>query len=253
VRQTYGSLRESIRQYRGERGATSMRRVIVATKARIVAMTCLAVAVASSAQTLSLNNLEGLRAHKVMIEVSSHNGRAAVHVTDEGEFLGNNEDKLVIVDQVQFRDGVIEVSLAGAPGSHAGEGARGFVGIAFRVAPDASEFEAFYLRPTNGRANDQIRRNHSAQYISYPDYPWYRLREETPGLYESYVDLVPGEWTRVRIEVSGTNARLFVHGAEQPSLIVNDLKLGGERSDAVGLWIGPGTDAYFADLSVNQQ
>jgi hypothetical protein len=46
------------------------------------------------------------------------------------------------------------------------------------------------LRPTNGRADDQVRRNHSTQYISYPDFPWYRLREETPGMYESYSDSI---------------------------------------------------------------
>jgi len=80
------------------------------------------------------------------------------------------------------------------------------------------------IRPTNGRADDQLRRNHSAQYISFPDYEWQRLRAEAPGQYESYVDLVPGEWTRVKVEVSGVKARLYVHDASQPSLIVNDLK-----------------------------
>ena len=68
-------------------------------------------------------------------------------------------------------------------------------------------------------------------------------------MYETYVDLVPGEWTRVKIEVSGEQARLYVHDAEQPVLVVNDLKLGNSEG-AIGLWIGPGTDAYFADLSV---
>jgi len=204
----------------------------------------------SLSQNVRLDRLDGLRSHRVAMEVSSHRGYASVHVTDQGEFLGNNEDKLVILDDVQFQDGTIEVNLAGAPGGHAGEAARGFVGVAFRVAEDASSFEAFYLRPTNGRADDQLRRNHSSQYISYPEYPWRRLREETPGVYESYVDLVPDEWTQVRIEVSGERASFYVHGAEQPTLVVNDLKLGAERSGSVGLWIGPGTDAHFRDLRI---
>ena|SRR5258708_28541659 len=42
-----------------------------------------------------------------------------------------------------------------------------------------------------GRADDQLRRNHSTQYISEPEWPWPRLRSEAPGVYESYVDLVP--------------------------------------------------------------
>lgn len=200
-------------------------------------------------KTLSLNSLEGLRTHKVLVEVLTHDDRTAVHVTDSGEFQGTNEDKLVLLEELQFQDGAIEITLAGAPGSHATGAARGFVGIAFRVAADVSSFEAFYLRPTNGRADDQLRRNHSAQYISYPEYPWHRLREETPSMYESYVDLVPGEWTEVKIEVSGVQARLYVHGAEQPTLIVNDLKLGSQKG-AIALWIGPGTDAYFTNLRV---
>ena len=203
---------------------------------------------ATIGQEVALDSLEGLRVLNVSVEESTHNGRAAVHVTDAGsEDAG--EDKLVILDAVQFQDGVIEIDIAGAPGSHAGAGARGFVGVAFRVAADVSTFETFYLRPTNGRADDQLRRNHSAQYFSFPEYPWRRLREETPGVYESYVDLVPGDWTQVRIEVSGEQALLYVHGTEQPSLIVNDLKL-GNATGAIGLWIGPGTDAYFSDLKV---
>jgi hypothetical protein len=102
--------------------------------------------------------------------------------------------------------------------------ARGFVGIAFRVSGNGSHFECFYLRPKNGRAEDQLQRNHSTQYISVPGYPWNKLREESPGKYESYVDLVAGQWTKVKIEVSGTKARLYVNGSEQPVQIVNDLK-----------------------------
>jgi hypothetical protein len=108
---------------------------------------------------------------------------------------------------------------------------------------------ASYLRPTNGRADDQLRRNHSTQYISYPDYPWYRLREESPAVYESYTDLVPGAWTPVKIVVSGQRAELYVNRAEQPCLIVNDLKLGATRGQ-IALWIGAGTEAYFSTLVI---
>lgn len=129
------------------------------------------------------------------------------------------------------------------------EGARGFVGIAFRLR-DTETYDAFYLRPTNGRAEDQERRNHSVQYISHPDWSWFRLRKETPGKYESYVDLVPGEWTKVRIEVNGERARLYVHDNQQPTLIVNDVKSGTNAKGAVALWIGPGTVAHFRNLTV---
>ena len=94
-----------------------------------------------------------------------------------------------------------------------------------------------------------MRRNHSVQYVSSPDYPWYRLRKENPGVYESYADIVAGEWTKVRIEVEGTKARLYVNGAAQPSLIVNDLKLGEGRGQ-VALWTTVETDGYFSNLTV---
>jgi hypothetical protein len=70
------------------------------------------------------------------------------------------------------------------------------------------------------------------QYISHPECPWYLLRKETQGRYESYVDLVAGEWTTIRIEVDGRRARLYVHGHEQPTLIVNDVKSGATRRGA---------------------
>jgi hypothetical protein len=82
------------------------------------------------------------------------------------------------------------------------------------------------LRFTNGRAEDQLRRNHAAQYVSEPDFPWFRLREESPGVYESYVDIEPKAWTKLKVVVAATKAQLYVNGAAQPCLIVNDLKLG---------------------------
>ena len=97
-----------------------------------------------------------------------------------------------------------------------------------RVSPFARrlKYECIYLRPTQGRADDQLRRNHSVQYISHPEYPWERLRKENPSQYETYTDLVPGEWTKVKIEVKGNKARLWVNGSDQPTMLVNDLKLG---------------------------
>ena len=159
-------------------------------------------------------------------------------------------EQLAAIDGLDFTNGVIEAEIAGALASEAAEGARGFVGIAFRLRNDMKTYDAFYLRPTNGRAEDQERRNHAVQYISHPDWPWARLRKETPSRYESYVDLVPGVWTRVKIEVRGDRARLYVHGHEQPTLIVNDVKSGADGKGAVALWLGPGTVAHFRNLTV---
>ncbi len=202
-------------------------------------------AMLAGASLASGQTVDKLELHKVRAESVVYRGKRAVHLTQTPDAKG--EDTLAIVAGAQFQDGTIEVEVAGAPASGAFGGARGFIGVAFRVHADASKFELLYLRPTNGRAEDQLRRNHSTQYVSFPDWPWHRLRQEASGLYESYVDLEPGVWTKVRIVVNGTKARLFVHGAQQPCLLVNDLKLGPTKG-AIGLWVGPGTDGYFANL-----
>ena len=200
------------------------------------------------AETLSLEKME---LHNVKAESVTYHGRAAMRVTDAGaEGLGD-AGRLAMVPGSALQDGTIEVNLAGDTAPDAPAGFRGFVGIAFRVATDRAHFECFYLRPKNGRSEDQLQRNHSAQYISIPGFPWEKLRAETPGKYESYVDLAPGEWTRVRIQVAGTRARLFVNGADQPTLVVNDLKQ-PPVNGAIALWVGPGTIAHFSELKISK-
>ncbi|MBP6820440.1 MAG: hypothetical protein KA368_02800 [Acidobacteria bacterium] len=202
-------------------------------------------------KSIPLDALKNQKPRNVKVENAEHKGRKALRVTDDAPATADDGDRLLILTAADFSDGIIELELSGQVMPNAGETARGFVGIAFRVANDAAKFECFYLRPTNGRAEDQVRRNHSTQYISFPDFPWQKLRKEFPEKYESYVDLVPGDWTKVKIEVRGTKARLFVHGVSQPVLIVNDLKL-GESKGTIGLWVGPGTVAHFSDLQITQ-
>ncbi len=189
-----------------------------------------------------------LKLINVEAQTVEYRGKSALRVR-EAPGAAIEADTLAVIPGLKLANGTIDVDLAGAPRADAFEGARGFVGIAFRVQEDPLRYECFYLRPTNGRAESQLRRNHSTQYVSHPDFPWHRLRQESPGLYESYVDLMPEEWTHVKIVFSGTEARLFVHGAEQPCLIVKDLKL-GDTEGGIALWIGAGTEAHFADLRV---
>lgn len=202
------------------------------------------------AQTISLDAMDQLKLVNVKAETVTFKGRKALRVSDTAAAGTGDEGRLVILPKTDFQDGIIEVDLAGEPGPAAGEGARGFVGMAFRVASDASRFECFYLRPTNGRAEDQVRRNHSAQYISKPGFPWPFLRKNFPEKYETYVDLVAGEWTKVKIEVRGEKARLYVNGVEQPTMLVNDLKQ-GQSKGAVAFWIGPGTVAHFSNVRIS--
>ena len=202
------------------------------------------------ADSISLEMPDKLKLLNVKTETVTFKGRKALRVLDAAPPATGDEGRLVILSNTDFQDGTIEVDLAGELGPGASDTARGFVGIAFRVAADASRFECIYLRPTNGRAEDQLRRNHSVQYISIPGFPWELLRKDFPGKYETYVDLIPGEWTRVKINVRGKGARLFVNGVEQPTFLVDELKQGQTRG-AVALWIGPGTLAHFANLRIS--
>ena len=203
------------------------------------------------AQRISLDTPEQLKLVNVKAETVNFKGRKALRVRDAAPAGAGDEGRLVVLPKIDFQDGIIDVDLAGEPGPGAPEGARGFVGIAFRVAADESRFECIYLRPTNGRAEDQVRRNHSVQYISIPGFPWPLLRKQFPEKYETYVDLVPAEWTKVKIEVRGEKARLYVNGAEQPTLLVNDLKQ-GQSKGSIALWIGTGTLAHFSNLRISQ-
>ena len=201
------------------------------------------------AQSVSLDSPDQLKQINVKVETVTFKGRKALRVRDAAPAGSGDEGRLVVLPKTDFQDGIIEVDLTGEPGPNASETARGFVGIAFRLAADQSRFECIYLRPTNGRAEDQVRRNHSVQYISIPGFPWPLLRKDFPEKYESYVDLVAGEWTKVKIEVRGEKARLYVNGVEQPTLLVNDLKQ-GQTKGSVALWVGPGTLAHFSNLRI---
>lgn len=187
--------------------------------------------------------------HNVKAEAVSYRGQKAMRIVDAATNAGDDVSRIAIVKGSSFENGTIEVSLSGDTLPTASPTARGFVGIAFRVSGDASHYECFYLRPKNGRAEDQLQRNHSTQYISVPGFPWNKLREATPGKYESYVDLIPGEWTKVKIKVAGADAQLYVNGSEQPVLVVHDLKQ-TPQAGAIALWVGPGTIAHFTDLSL---
>lgn len=199
---------------------------------------------------LPLTSTERLQRGTTSARAVSFAGARAIQATQASD----GPEGFILVEGITFGDGVIEIDVAGRPGAGASEAARGFVGVAFRVQPgengEAPRYDAFYLRPTNGRAIEQERRNHAAQYISHPEWTWSRLRRESPSRYEAYVDLEPDRWTRLRIEVAADTARLFVHGQAQPTLIVNDLKTGPYATGGVGLWVGPGTVAHFRDLRV---
>jgi hypothetical protein len=212
----------------------------------------LPVALAAQPKNYPLTSAAGLRLHNVVAEPATLQGKPGLKVAMSEAAPQLTDERLALITDLEFGDGVIEAEIAGDVRPDGFADARGFVGIAFRVQSDLRTYDAFYLRPTNGQADDQLRRNHSTQYVHHPEWTWSKLRQDFPAKYESYVDLTPGTWTKVKIEVRGDKARLYVTNMEQPTLIVNDLKSGAEGKGAVALWIDVSTIAHFRNLTISK-
>jgi len=203
----------------------------------------------ATAQKINLKTAK-LEAINVTLSFEKVNGKKAARVLVDTTIKGFDEPTFVKLKDVNFKNGTIEVKVLSRLAHNAPEWARGFIGLAFRIDEKNTQFESIYIRPTNGRANDQVRRNHSIQYFAYPDFKFDRLRKESPEKYESYADMGLNEWITLKLEVQDAGARLFINGNKQPALIVNDLKLGGNNAGSIGLWVGNWTEGYFRDLKI---
>jgi hypothetical protein len=202
------------------------------------------------AQNTRFENFD-LKPVQVNMSVVNIEGKKAVRVSRDTAIQGADIPTFVRLSNTgDFSNGTIEVMLLSRLLPTADATARGFIGLAFRINKDNSRFECIYIRPTNGRAEDQLRRNHSTQYFSYPDYKFDRLRKEAEGKYESYADMGLNEWIQMKIVVQHAQAKLYLNDNPLPVLIVNDLKLGADNSGAIGLFVDSGTDAFFRDIKV---
>jgi hypothetical protein len=184
------------------------------------------------------------------VKIDQFEEKEVVRVTKDPKVQAVDEPTFAKLIGSDFKNGVIEVTVLSKLLENAPDFARGFIGVAFRIDESNSKFEGIYIRPTNGRADDQLRRNRSTQYFSYPDFKFDRLREEVPGKYESYADMGLNEWIKIRVEVRDEKAKLYLNETSQPVLVVNDLKHGMESSGGIGLWVDIGTDGYFTDLRI---
>jgi hypothetical protein len=197
------------------------------------------------AQTFALTDTAGLVARNVKVESVEYQGRKAVRLTKDPDAA----DGFALLPGTDFQDGTIEADIALKITTPPGVRMPGFFGIAFRARPDASRYEVFYLRPRNSQSEDQLMRNHSAQYASEPDFDWYPLRRQWPGVYESWADLQTETWTHVKIEVAGRSARLYLNGSANPTLVVDGLK-GEDLHGAVALWGYAGEESYFSNVRI---
>ena len=202
----------------------------------------------SNAKTFALTDATAVVPVNVKAAAAEYKGRKAVLITNDP-----SKDGFALLKGVDFQDGTIEGDIAlkitAPPGPPGVRTSPGFVGIAFRARADASRYELFYLRPGNSISDDQSMRNHSVQYSYVPDQGWLILRRRWPWVYETWADLKMETWTKIKIEVKGRSAKLFVNGSEQPSLVVDGLK-GDDLRGGIALWSYPDQEAYFSNFHV---
>lgn len=199
-------------------------------------------------QTIDITNIQNLDINGLHVKKVEYKGLDCIEAFLDDPSL---RERFIEIPDVKFKDGIIELELTGEPGKYANELSKGFVGLVFHIQND-STYEGFYLRPVNSVDKNQLQRNHSVQYISHPRYTWQLLRQENPGQYETYADSEPGEWTKLKLVVEGSEAYLYVNDASKPSMIVTDLKLGDNVAGSVGLWVGSATIAHFRNLQISQ-
>jgi hypothetical protein len=170
--------------------------------------------------------------------------RKVIPITDGGK-EGISLSGVFYLKDVTFSTGTIEVDLRGKDILQ-----KSFIGIAFHGV-DTVTYDAVYFRPFNFRASDPVRKIHAVQYISEPEFPWHRLREEKNGIYEKGIDPPPAasEWFHAKIVVDETQIKVFVNNAASPSLTVN--KLNSRKDGLIGLW-NEGLNGDFANLTVTK-
>jgi hypothetical protein len=158
-----------------------------------------------------------------------------------------------LVGLEDFENGIIEVEMYSqlqhpAPYS----GVAGFIGVYFNIQPADSAFEGLYVRPKVGRSTNQLFRNHAVQYIAYPTYKFDTLRKIAPFKYEGASPVALNEWIKMRIEVNGETAEMFINNEKYSSFIV-DKRLSNNKSGAIGLYVDIGTIGYFRNLKVTRK
>jgi hypothetical protein len=147
---------------------------------------------------------------------------------------------------VAFKEGTIDIDLRGKAVF-----LQSFLGIAFHAA-DANHYELVYFRPFNFQYPDTVRRRWSLQYMVIPDYPYDKLRQEHPLVYENSITPSPeaDEWFHATIVVEDDSVNVYINHSATPSLAVK--KLGTATNGMIGLWDDE-LSGDFANLMIKQE
>ncbi|MDO5425032.1 MAG: hypothetical protein Q4F41_15015 [Eubacteriales bacterium] len=178
-------------------------------------------------------------------------GNAVLRVVKKEKRELFDENTYAKVEGIAFHNGIIEVKLLSRLLPDAPDFARGFVGIVYRVKEDDSEFEGFYLRPTNGRmCTDPVRKAHGCQYFSYPGYTFSYFREYGITKYEAQADVDLNEWMNLKAVIQDARAEFYLNGNPEPVLVVEEQKHGIGEKGGVGIFVDIGTEAFVSEMKV---
>lgn len=177
------------------------------------------------------------------------NGEIVSRVVKSNKIMEFDENTYAKLADNSFHNGIIEVKILSKLLPDAPDFARGFIGITFRVNEDDSKFESFYIRPTNGRVDDSVRKNRAIQYFSYPKYTFEYFRKKGIIDYEGSADIGLNEWITLRAVINGARGEFYLNHEENPVLVVENMKHGDSKG-AIGLFVDIGTEGFFKDLRI---
>lgn len=140
-----------------------------------------------------------------------------------------------ILKDVEFSNGVIEVDIA-TP-----DRTRAYPGVVFRMQ-DQTNMEWVYVRPHRSPFySDAIQYTPMINRVT----GWQLYSGDG---YTAAADFPADEWVHLKLEISGTQARVYVNGAIEPDLTITDLKHGVSRG-AIGVLDSTGEAACFSNFS----
>ena len=184
------------------------------------------------------------------VEQTTLNGESVLRVVKKDKLMEFDENTYAKLNDLTFHNGTIEVKMLSRLLTDAPEFARGFIGIAFRINDDDTKFESFYVRPTNGRIDDPVRKNRGVQYFSYPKYTFDYFRNLGITDFEGPADIGLDEWISLKTVINGAKGEFYLNNSEEPVLVVENMKHGADAKGAIGFFVDIGTEAFFKDLKV---
>lgn len=184
------------------------------------------------------------------IENLEIDGEQVLRVIKAEKIMEFDENTYAKLNNFNFHNGVIEVKMLSRLLPDAPDFARGFIGITYRINDDDTKFESFYVRPTNGRIEDPIRKARGCQYFSYPGYTFSYFRDNNISDYEAPADIGLDEWINLKAVINGNCAEFYINDFTKPVMVVSDMKHGANQTGGIGLFVDIGTEAFFKDLKI---